>query len=327
MHCGDASCKLVYELLFRGGVSVDIRRLRYFVAVSEAGSLSRASKNLRIAQPALSQSLKRLEEDLETDLFTRHARGMKLNEVGERLLQHARAILRDLDSTHELIRSSVLEPSGEVRLGLPTTTVRALTVPLSRTLSERYPEIRLNIVEGMSGHLNTWIEDQTLDIALLFNPTFRHDDRLMPFMAEDLRLICLASCEEAKLDVIQFKDLVSLKLALPSSPHIVRNIVEKVASTQQLPLPRTVNLDSLPGIIEMVRSGYSTILPASGFLPELISGEFVAIPIVEPAIDWELYMLAPADGARSRAAIAVIALVQEIISELVTEGYWPGRLF
>lgn len=305
---------------------MDIRQLRYFVAIAEAESVSRASQNLRIAQPALSQSLKRLEEELEVDLFTRQARGVTLNEVGEALLEHARAILRDIDSTQELVRSHVLNPAGEVRLGLPTTTTRTLIAPLSQVLSKRYPKIRLHIVEGMSGHLNAWIENRTLDVALLYNPTFRHDDRLMPFMTEDLCLICRADAPEAQLEFIPFKEIVSLNLAIPGSSHIVRNLVDMVAATRQLQLRHTVNLDSLPGMIEMTRQGSYTVLPASGVLPELESGEFVAVPIGEPVVQWELYVLAPADGARSRASVAVIALVQEVITDLVTTGRWPGRL-
>ena len=86
---------------------MDLRRLRYFVAVAEEGHVGRAAKHLRVSQPPLTRSIKSLEEELGASLFERTPRGMRLLPAGETFLAHARTILDAVDAA---VRSVALAP-------------------------------------------------------------------------------------------------------------------------------------------------------------------------------------------------------------------------
>ena len=127
--------------------------LRYFTQIVESGSLSKASRQLFIAQPALSQQLSKLEGEVGKPLLTRSSRGVAPTDNGLALYHHARFMLRQLDQALSIARKESGAVQGMVSVGLPATTVAALGLPLVRRIRERYPSILLNVVEGMSGHL------------------------------------------------------------------------------------------------------------------------------------------------------------------------------
>src|SRR5690606_260802 len=147
---------------------MDIRQLRYFVAIAEQGSFSRAAALLHIAQPALSLHVRNMEFDLGTPLLFRSPKGVVPTEAGEILLRNARIIIDQLAIAEEEIRGHDNDPSGEVRLGLPGTISQILAVPLITAARTRYPKIKLRIAEAMSGFVLEWMRDARIDLAILY---------------------------------------------------------------------------------------------------------------------------------------------------------------
>ena len=109
---------------------MDIRQLRYFIAIVEARSFSRAAEQLHVAQPALSQHVLAMEAELGVALLYRGARGVVPTEEGLRLLDRAQAIQAQLAALHDHVRGREARPSGEVRFGMPGTVSEQLGVPL-----------------------------------------------------------------------------------------------------------------------------------------------------------------------------------------------------
>ena len=114
---------------------MELRSLHYFVRVAELGSITRAAAHLHLAQPALTRHVQRLEEELGVALFTRANRGVRLTEAGEKLLDSAVRILRDIERTGDEIRTQDAHPSGRIILGITPTLcpvlVPELRVPLN----------------------------------------------------------------------------------------------------------------------------------------------------------------------------------------------------
>ena len=148
---------------------MDLRQLRYFAQIVESGSLSKASRQLFIAQPALSQQLAKLEGEVGKPLLNRSSKGVIPTDNGLALYHHARFMLRQLDQALSIARQESGEAHGMVSVGLPATTVSAIGLPLVRRIRERYPSILLNVVEGMSGHLGQMMRMGQLDLAVLFS--------------------------------------------------------------------------------------------------------------------------------------------------------------
>src|SRR3981189_916963 len=88
----------------RNRAVMELRSLHYFVRIAELGSITRASAHLQIAQPALTRHVQRLEDELDTPLFTRANRGVRLTEAGHKLLESAQRILRDVERAGDEIR-------------------------------------------------------------------------------------------------------------------------------------------------------------------------------------------------------------------------------
>ena len=98
---------------------MDTRALRYFQAVAECGSYSRGSELLRMSQPAISRTIRKLEDDLGSPLFRRHGHGVTLTEAGRVLLERSQTILRQLDHARAEVRSSEAGVAGQISLAMP----------------------------------------------------------------------------------------------------------------------------------------------------------------------------------------------------------------
>ncbi len=148
---------------------MDIRQLRYFLAIAEAPSISAAAQTIGVAQPSLSQHLHRMEEELSVKLVERSARGTALTNEGHMLVEHARRICDSLDRCVADMRELGGAVRGRVCFGMPPSCSMIMSVPLAETVRLELPEIRLRAVETMSGYLKGWLADGTVDMAFLYD--------------------------------------------------------------------------------------------------------------------------------------------------------------
>ena len=137
---------------------MELKELRNFMQVARAGSVSRAAEELRLAQPALSRQIKKLEHELGVSLFARHGRGVRLSAAGSLLLERAEAIAHLVHQTSEEIKDDRSPQRGRIALGVPPAAGRIL-IP---HFAERFPESlaadhaahargRRQLVAGMAG--------------------------------------------------------------------------------------------------------------------------------------------------------------------------------
>src|SRR5262245_39388474 len=147
---------------------MELRQLRYYVGVSEAGSLLKASTRLHIAQPALGAQITALEDEVGARLFERSSRGVTLTEAGKAFLEHAKVVLADVERARGAVRESSRVPSGDVAIGMTTTVALIATVPLLRACREQLPQVRVRVIDGYSGFLREWLVSGRLDLALLY---------------------------------------------------------------------------------------------------------------------------------------------------------------
>ena len=165
---------------------MDIRQLRYFVAIAEEGSFSAAAKRVNVAQPSLSQHVMSLETDLNVKLFERTSRGVSLTEPGEILLSHATKIIESMGLAVSAVRKSGAEPIGDVTIGLPPTVSMVAAVPLAETVWLDLPKVRLRSIDAMSGFIQEWLEDQSIDIGFLYDVSSVKHMRYRRILSEEL---------------------------------------------------------------------------------------------------------------------------------------------
>lgn len=303
---------------------MDVRRLRYFVAIARGKSFSRAASELRIAQPALSSQIAALEAELETQLFLRHSRGVELTEAGRALLPRADDILNRIEQAAQEIRALGKLTTFEVRLGLPTTMTAIIAIPLMDAFSAAHPEIVLHIVEGMTGHLEKWLEQDDIDIAILYDkpasgrPTFACIGR------ERLVLMGRDTGAFAGRETVAFQDLANLPLIHTTRAHQLRRMIDNYCMEMRVPLNLLAEIDSLAQIRTLLFSaGGYTIMPESisqdWSVPELRTW-----PIVGPELNIRHHLVHSPRFLNLAKAGIVLDVVVEIASDLIRTGRWLG---
>ena len=139
------------NLLLRSvDITMDVKQLRYFLGVFDAKSITKAADLLFVAQPALGLQIRKLEEELGVELFSRHSRGVTPTEAGIRLANRARVLLSQFERVKQDILDFAEEPHGRVAIGMTPTTTLVLAAAVADRCREAYPEITLNILEGLS---------------------------------------------------------------------------------------------------------------------------------------------------------------------------------
>ncbi len=155
---------------FRYGARVELRHLRYFVAVGEALSFSRAATRLRVAQPALSRQIRDLEAELGVILFERGSRGVRLTPAGQVFTSEARAVLERAAQAVEAARMAARGERGELHLGYaPSPTVQLLPRALD-AFQQSAPQVAVRLHDLSSAEMIEGLRRRTLALALLVHP-------------------------------------------------------------------------------------------------------------------------------------------------------------
>lgn len=307
---------------------IDLRQLRYFVAIVEQGSFSRAASFLHVAQPALSLHVRNMEADLGATLLHRIPRGVVPTEAGAILLRHARIILNQLTVAEEEVREHRNDPSGEVRLGVPGTIAQIVAVPLITAVRLRYPKIKLRIAEAMSGFILEWMREERIDLAVLYGQAEEHGIRTEPVLEEELLFFGPARPEEdlpPSGEAIDFARVVGLPLILPGRGHGLRDLLESRAEALQSRLNTVIDVDSYANVKSLVEEGFGySVLPENAIASEVAEARLSRWLITNPAINRSIYLAHSASRPMTNANSVVLALLRDTLRDLARSGQWIG---
>lgn len=307
---------------------MDMRQLRYFVQIVESGSLAKASRQLFIAQPALSQQMARLEDEVGKPLLVRSSRGVVPTDNGEALYHHAKFMLRQLEQALSVARQDATAVSGRVTLGLAPTTVCQLGLPLIQHLRCRYPGIMLNIVEGLSGHLEHMTRVGQLDLAVLFSPKAAAEMTVEPLLDEELFVIVPADSPLVPLGVgaLTLSEVAALPLVLPSPGHGLRRRIALEFERANVAVEPLAEIDSLPLLMHLLADGVgATIKPmaaihALGGTPE----RWRCLRIADAALERRNFLYTLPPQKLSAGAAVVRDELRRLVRQLVADHHWRG---
>ncbi|MBS0493395.1 MAG: LysR family transcriptional regulator [Proteobacteria bacterium] len=310
---------------------MELRQLRYFVRVVELGSMGRAALDLDLVQSALSQQITKLEGELATRLLQRTSRGVVPTEAGAAFFREARLTLRHAEQAVRVAQQARL--SGTVTVGLAPTTAGALGLPLMQAMRARYPDVRLHMVEGMSGHLSAMLHAREIDMAVLFD-TRLHQAQLAgrgqrwqiePLLEEDLFLMRAAAAPSLPAE-IALADLQGEPLILPTGPHGLRSTLDTAFAGAGVVPQVVLEVDSLAMVMAAVDAGLgSTIQPwaALGRYPDAAtrfqSARLAGVPVRRVNLLCTL-----SDEEMSPAALATRVVLLDCARSLVSTGQWAG---
>ncbi|MGE8612751.1 MAG: LysR family transcriptional regulator [Achromobacter veterisilvae] len=315
-------------------MSIDLRSLRYFVAVAAKGSISKAAEEVHVAQPALSLHMKKIEEELGVRLLERTAKGIVLTTAGQRFLGHSQDVLSRLKFACEDVRDSASEPMGPVSIGMPQSTGMALTVRLVQEVLRRWPRLNLQIIESSTGHIPDHLINRNVDLGITFLEEKNGGLRYRKLIDEELVLLGPPGVfgtqdsgnDHRQLQEVDFHGLSTLPLFLPSLRHSLRQLIDRYASRAQTQLKVLADVDAVPQLISLVAGGLGyTILSYPAVRPDLLRGRVSAARLVNPHIERHVFLCRLENAPASNAVLAMEALIVETVENLVLDGKWIGR--
>ena len=305
---------------------MDFRRIRHFVHTVELGSLSKAAERLHIVQPALTQSIKRLEADLGVLLFTRSRRGMELTEAGRMFLKSAYGILNQYHRAKENISAIGSNPQGRVSVAMTASALHVLSVPLGSDLQANYPGIELNIEEGLAANIQHGFEAGWYDLVISY--MVKPDDavHIEDLIEEELFLTSPYRTGAVKSD-IRFRDLRNYPLIMPHDQHGVGASVQQIARDMNVKLSAAHITGALHPTIQLVEAGFgNSLLPWCAIHDRVAKKSLVARRVVSPRIRHTVSMVYPAHRPLAQATITVMNVIRRAMLKVHNEGKWPGRI-
>lgn len=291
---------------------IDLRRLRYFIAVCEHGGFSRASQSIGIAQPSLTRQIKLLEKDIGISLINRSGRGAEPTAEGQFLLDQSRVHIDGLDDAVREVRQRSDKLKGEISLGICPTIVPLFLEDIRNFVEAQYQGVTLNVVEAYSGDLASLMRGGRLDAALTYRPSAPDQLDILDLFAE--RLVLVTSYAGAQADAPrQLGDISQLKLILPSEIHELRRIIDRVYGERGIALQPELELDSLSAVKAVIAdktTQYATILPHSSVTRELAGHVLSAYAIADSAMARTIALVRPQGG--SPRQVVLTALINEV---------------
>jgi LysR family transcriptional regulator, nitrogen assimilation regulatory protein len=306
-------------------MSMDLRQLRYFVAVAETGSFSAAAAVLHIAQSALSRQVQALEVACRGPLMERGARGVVLTEAGALLLTRARFLLAEAANTISEISELNNEPSGLVRVAAPPSFGDILFPALAAGVVRRLPGVQLELREALTDAALVELRQGSLELAVISesDPDPRID--YVPLCSEPMILVGKPGDPLLAGDSVPLELLPDLPLILPVGSgwlNVVRRRLGTKAGGAQL--KARVRVQSPTPMKAMLRAGLGyAVLPASAVQQDLTTGTLSGSTIRDFALLRVLAM--PRDRPVSRAAQAVAEALRTETAVIVRDGDFGWR--
>ena len=200
---------------------MDLRHLRYFIAVAEEGHLTRAAERLGIEQPSLSRLIKTIEQDLDVQLFRRKPRGVELTDAGRAFLDKARAILASVDQAVVTVKRAARGEQGHISVGLVhTASFHPFVPPLIRAYRESFPLVALTLEELGSDVLIQYLRDERIDVAFIRSLPADSSDLLISRLLEEEVVAALPRGHPLALEKGKRDTLLPVK-ALANEPFIL----------------------------------------------------------------------------------------------------------
>ncbi|PUA18327.1 LysR substrate-binding domain-containing protein [Glaciimonas sp. PCH181] len=310
---------------------MEIRQIKYFLAVVDSGSVSRAAGRLFVAQSALSKQISDLETDLDVQLLHRTRSGVFPTESGKVFYEYGKAILKQIGDAREAVHFSSEAIVGNVVVGVPQSASVALALPLINAVQVRLPNVSLHINEELTGNLLEQLWQGRVDLAVFTSNIQLQGFTFKPIAQEDFYLVKPAkgkktgSCEAGDVSLEEALS-GSLMLSGLQHSHCIRSIIEETVSKQGLQMPALfAEINSVHILKIAVEAGQgNTIMPLALVQQEVMQGRLKAKRINPAQISRTLGICMSNNIPATNAKQAVAALITRLVGELSESGKWPS---
>lgn len=300
--------------------ALELRHLRYLLAVAEQGNFTRAAEDLHISQPTLSQQIKQLEKTVGVQLLDRTGRTVRLTDAGAVYTDHARRALRDLDTAERAVHDVQDLSRGHLRLGVTPTFTAYLVGPLTAELHTRHPGISLTLTETTQDRIEAALLADELDLGIAFAGRHLPGIGATPLFTETLSLVTKRSPTPAIAEALPVQALSDTQLALLSGDFATRSYIDAYLADHRITPRITVEANSVQALTEIVER-----TPLATVLPDAVThdhSQLTPIPLDPPLPTRTVTLLNRYGAYRSAAARAFTRLTRDLVH---ARHYTPPR--
>jgi LysR family hydrogen peroxide-inducible transcriptional activator len=234
---------------------MELHQLRYFCAIADTHSFSRAAVQCHVSQPSLSQQILKLEDELGVRLFDRLGRTIRLTNSGETFLPRARAVLRELEAARGDVDEQKESVSGMVTIGVIPTVAPYLLPPHLSQFSRRFPQAKLAVVEEITPILLERVRAASIDLAVLALPIRGHEFETFPMLTEPLFAAVPRQHPLARRQALALKDLRSDPFLLLRDGHCFRDTAVAACDRARLHPQIVFESGQFTSLLSMVGAG------------------------------------------------------------------------
>lgn len=288
---------------------IELRHLRYFLAVAEAAHFTRAAARLHVTQPTLSHQIRQLEGQLNVPLFDRIGRGVKLTAAGELLLPHARRILRELEEAQAALAELHGLKRGRITVGI-MQTVNACVIPeIVARFGAAHPGIQVTCSELAVDDIESGLESGRIDVGISFLPPTRAALEGQRLFTEELVVVVRAGHALSRRRSVRVRELAALPLVLLSPKYCTRQLIDRAFSEAEVRPEVRVEMNSIESILATVRqTGLPSVLPSLALCQR--DKGLAVVTLTDPTPNRSVGLLW-LRGAQRRAAAQAFAKVAE----------------
>ena len=263
----------------------NLSQYRIFYEVAKTGNISRAAKELFISQPAISKAIGKLEDSLDTALFTRNSRGVQLTAEGQILFDHTKRAFEELASGETELKRAREFHMGHIRIGVSNTLCRYIMVSYLKNYIERYPHVKITIESQSTTHTMNMLEQQKIDLGLVVEPRPQKNLVFMPVMEiEDIFVASPAYLDNLRLREGEDADLFqSGNIMLLDRDNMTRRYIDDYMALNHIEPNNLLEVTTMDLLIEFARIGLGIGSVIREFVKEdLDSGRLVQIRLDTP---------------------------------------------
>jgi DNA-binding transcriptional LysR family regulator len=297
--------------------TLSVYQWQLFLQIAECGSLTDTAAARDVAQSAISRQLGAIERSCGGRLFERTARGLRLNEIGQRLYPRVKAWVQAGQVLTEDAAGMLREPVGLVRLGIIDSLAESLCGPIYQELDRTFPKVKLHRVSGMSGRVSASLERGELDIALFSENTRGRSGRGDGIANMPHVLIGAPGDPLTAKETISFDLLNNIPLVIPGRPYAFHHVLEHWASRRGIQLNIKLECDSLNLQKKLVAAGgIYAIVGTNAVRNDVARFELQAARIVQPSLDRNIVLRLFPHTAPTEACQVVDALVRRLVKQV-----------
>lgn len=293
---------------------MEIRQLRYLIAIVEARNFTRAAETLYVSQSALSQQIQSLEKEVGAVLLDRSRQGVRLTAAGEILYHHALRVLNELESARTAMNELEGLQRGKLSVGVVQTVNAYLMPQLAAHFASAYPGLHLTVEELAAGQIEEGLECGRLQLGVSFAPTNVSELDFEMLFEEELVMIVPCDHPLRGRSSVMVKELERTPMVMFSQAFCTRRLWDRCAQEAGICPHINLEMNTMSGILAAVQSsGLATVLPLLA-LPRDPSAGLTAVRLVNPTPRRQVGLVFLRGGYRCAATRAFARLVAEAVS-------------